>query len=101
MTTTSQDKASTDDGMPSPEEIAEYRKEIDWIDAEILRLIQRRVEISKTVGKARMAAGGTRLVHNREMAIFARYRDLGEEGRAIANALLNLGRGKLGRAGTS
>jgi chorismate mutase len=78
-------------------EIAELRKEIDWLDAEIVRLVKRRAEVSKKVGAARMAAGGPRIVVNREMDVLARYRDLGPDGRTIAMALLNLGRGKLGR----
>lgn len=78
-------------------EIAELRKEIDWLDAEIVRLVKRRAEVSKTVGAARMAAGGPRIVVNREMDVLARYRDLGPEGRKIAMALLALGRGQLGR----
>jgi chorismate mutase len=79
------------------EEIGELRKEIDWLDGEILRLVKRRVEVSKTIGAARMAAGGTRIVYNREMDVLARYRELGPEGRQLAMALLNLGRGRLGR----
>jgi chorismate mutase len=82
--------------LPSQEEINELRKEIDWLDAEILRLIKRRVEVSKRIGAARMAAGGTRIVYNREMDVLARYRDLGPEGRQLAMALLSLGRGRLG-----
>jgi len=78
-------------------EIAELRKEIDWLDAEIVRLVKRRAEVSQTIGAARMAAGGPRIVVNREMDVLARYRDLGQEGRKIAMALLELGRGKLGR----
>ena len=78
-------------------EIAELRKEIDWLDAEIVRLVKRRAEVSQQVGAARMAAGGPRIVVNREMDVLARYRDLGSEGRKIAMALLELGRGKLGR----
>jgi chorismate mutase len=78
-------------------EIAELRKEIDWLDAEIVRLVKRRAEVSQQVGAARMAAGGPRIVVNREMDVLARYRDLGPDGRTIAMALLNLGRGKLGR----
>jgi chorismate mutase len=78
-------------------EIDELRKEIDWLDAEILRLVKRRAEVSKTIGAARMAAGGPRIVVNREMDVLARYRDLGQEGRKIAMALLALGRGPLGR----
>jgi chorismate mutase len=82
---------------PADEEIAQLRKEIDWLDAEILRLVKRRVEVSKTIGAARMAAGGPRIVYNREIDVLARYRELGPEGRRLAMALLNLGRGPLGR----
>lgn len=89
--TTSTDDTQTDG------DIAELRKEIDWLDAELLRLVKRRAEVSKTIGAARMAAGGTRIVVNREMDVLARYRDLGPEGRKIAMALLALGRGPLGR----
>jgi chorismate mutase len=78
-------------------DIAELRKEIDWLDAEILRLVKRRIEVSKTIGAARMAAGGPRIVYNREIDVLARYRELGAEGRRLAMALLNLGRGPLGR----
>jgi chorismate mutase len=89
--TTSTDDTQTDG------DITELRKEIDWLDAEILRLVKRRAEVSSTIGAARMAAGGTRIVVNREMDVLARYRDLGPEGRKIAMALLALGRGPLGR----
>lgn len=78
-------------------DIDSLRTEIDQIDAEILRLVKRRVEVSKVIGAARMAAGGPRIVYNREMDVLARYRDLGPEGRQLALALLNLGRGRLGR----
>ncbi|MFI6024389.1 chorismate mutase [Amycolatopsis magusensis] len=79
------------------QDIDALRQEIDWLDKEILRLVKRRVEVSKTIGAARMAAGGTRIVYNREMDVLARYRELGPEGRELAMALLNLGRGRLGR----
>jgi chorismate mutase len=88
---------STDDNKHADSDIAELRKEIDWLDAEILRLVKRRAEVSQTIGAARMAAGGTRIVVNREMDVLARYRELGPEGRKIAMALLALGRGPLGR----
>jgi chorismate mutase len=44
-----------------------------------------------------MAAGGPRIVYNREIDVLARYRELGPEGRRLAMALLNMGRGPLGR----
>ncbi|MEB3368859.1 chorismate mutase [Saccharopolyspora mangrovi] len=89
-------------GKPSTEQAAEaitnFREEIDYLDAEILRLIKRRAEVSQQVGQARMAAGGPRIVYNREMDVLARYRELGPEGREIAMILLRLGRGRLGHS---
>lgn len=87
-----------DDAEPVPtDDIGKLRDEIDTLDTEILRLIKRRIEVSKTIGAARMAAGGTRIVYNREMDVLARYHELGPEGKQLAMALLNLGRGRLGR----
>lgn len=80
-----------------PTDLASLRSEIDQLDAEILRLVQRRTAVSKAVGSARMAAGGPRVVHGREMAVLDRYRELGVEGRELAMVLLRLGRGRLGR----
>jgi chorismate mutase len=91
------DTAELADAAVPAEDISALREEIDWLDKEILRLVKRRVEVSKTIGAVRMAAGGTRIVYNREMDVLARYRDLGPEGRQLAMALLNLGRGRLGR----
>lgn len=92
------DKDRSGPQAAAPEtEISELRTEIDWLDAEILRLVKRRIEVSKTIGAARMAAGGPRIVYNREIDVLARYRELGPEGRRLAMALLNLGRGPLGR----
>ncbi|MPZ84762.1 MAG: chorismate mutase [Actinophytocola sp.] len=95
--TTGDDTVDEKPSLPADDEIAELRKEIDWLDAEILRLVKRRIEVSKTIGAARMAAGGPRIVYNREIDVLARYRELGTEGRRLAMALLNLGRGPLGR----
>ncbi|QQQ75865.1 chorismate mutase [Saccharothrix sp. 6-C] len=78
-------------------DIDALRQEIDHLDAELLRLVKRRVEVSKVIGAARMAAGGTRIVHNREIDVINRYKDLGPEGRDLAMILLRLGRGHLGR----
>lgn len=82
--------------IPAAEEIAELRVEIDHLDAEILRLVKRRSEVSRLIGAARMAAGGPRIVYNREMAVLARFRELGAEGRELGMLLLRLGRGRLG-----
>lgn len=81
----------------SDAEIQEYRKEINRLDQVIIHAIKRRTRISQAVGRTRMSSGGTRLVHNREVAIINQFRDeLGEEGAALAGLLLRLGRGPLG-----
>lgn len=77
-------------------DLARLRSEIDRLDAEILRLVQRRTAVSQAVGNARRAAGGPRVVHGREMAVLNRYRELGKEGYELAMLLLRLGRGQLG-----
>lgn len=81
----------------STTDLAALRTEIDDLDAEILRLVQRRTAVSQAIGVARRAAGGPRVVHGREMAVLDRYRELGAEGHALAMLLLRLGRGRLGR----
>ena len=88
--------SGTDDPL-SDAESQQYRKEIDRLDRVILDAIKRRTKVSKAIGKTRMGSGGTKLVHTREVAIINQFRDeLGEEGPALANILLRLGRGKLG-----
>jgi chorismate mutase len=77
-------------------EIDDLRQEIDQLDATILQAVKRRTEVSKLIGKARMASGGTRLVHSREMKVIERYSELGPEGKDLAMLLLRLGRGRLG-----
>ena len=77
-------------------DLAALRTEIDYLDAEILRLVQRRTAVSQAIGNARRAAGGPRVVHGREMAVLDRYRELGSEGHELAMLLLRLGRGRLG-----
>ncbi|MGD9619720.1 MAG: chorismate mutase [Mycolicibacterium sp.] len=82
--------------VPDLPDIADLRKEIDRLDAVILDAVQRRTEVSQLIGKARMASGGTRLVHSREMKVIERYSALGPEGKNLAMLLLRLGRGRLG-----
>src|SRR6185437_1506100 len=76
--------------------IDELRHEIDRLDAQILAAVKRRAEVSQAIGKVRMASGGTRLVHSREMKVIERYSELGPEGKDLAMLLLRLGRGRLG-----
>jgi chorismate mutase len=96
VTVTTGSDATDATDMPAEDEIQALRIEIDQLDAEILRMVKRRSEVSQRIGKARMAAGGPRIVYNREMAVLARFRDLGAEGRELGMLLLRLGRGRLG-----
>ncbi|TCN52664.1 chorismate mutase [Rhodococcus sp. SMB37] len=85
------------DPVPTTEaEIDELRQEIDRLDAEILAAVKRRAEVSRLIGRTRMASGGTRLVHSREMKVLERFSELGQEGHTLAMLLLRLGRGRLG-----
>ena len=77
-------------------DIDDLRQEIDQLDATILEAVKRRTEVSKLIGKARMASGGTRLVHSREMKVIERYSEIGPDGKDLAMLLLRLGRGRLG-----
>ena len=83
-------------GASQAPDIDDLRQEIDRLDATILEAVQRRTEVSQMIGKARMASGGTRLVHSREMKVIERYSVLGPEGKNLAMLLLRLGRGRLG-----
>ena len=88
---------NTTETQATAHDIDALRKEIDVLDAELLRLIKRRAEVSGIIGAARMAAGGTRLVHNREIDVLNRYKELGPDGKDLAMILLKLGRGPMGR----
>lgn len=77
-------------------DIDDLRLEIDELDAAILAAVKRRAEVSQAIGKVRMASGGTRLVHSREMKVIDRYSELGPEGKDLAMLLLRMGRGRLG-----
>lgn len=88
----------TGGGTPlAEEEIQALRQEIDRLDSEILAAIKRRSEVSRIIGQTRMASGGPRLVHSREMKVLDRFSELGREGHTLAMLLLRLGRGPLGR----
>ena len=90
------DETPAPEEVPAPDEIEALRVEIDQLDTEILRLVKRRSEVSQRIGRARMAAGGPKIVYNREMAVLARFRELGADGRELGMILLRLGRGRLG-----
>jgi chorismate mutase len=70
------------------------RKQIDAMDEAIVRLVGERARLSARVQRARMNAGGTRVQLGRERVVVDSYRSaLGEDGPAVAEALLRLCRG--------
>ena len=76
--------------------IADLRTEIDACDTEIIRLVQRRLEVSAEIGELRRAAGGTRLSLAREQQVVARFQDaLGPDGATLGLLLLRHARGRL------
>lgn len=76
--------------------IGELRQEIDACDTGIIELIQRRLAISREIGRLRTTAGGTRLSLSREQQILARFQSaLGPDGAALGLMLLRQGRGRL------
>jgi len=84
--------------VPQDQEgIDTLRLEIDAIDTELVRLIQRRTALSHAIGTARQSLGGPRMVYSREMAVLERFRDLGPSGTDLGMMLLAMGRGRLGR----
>jgi chorismate mutase len=74
--------------------IAEGRARIDALDDEIIALVQRRLEVSRGNQQARMAIGGGRVEHGRELEIMNHYAAaLGRPGGTFALALLEVMRG--------
>ncbi|MBE1489718.1 chorismate mutase [Plantactinospora soyae] len=76
--------------------IAGLRERIDQIDESLIQLWLQRTRLSRQIGAARVAAGGTRVVLSRESEILRRFREgLGDEGVQVALLLLRAGRGPL------
>jgi chorismate mutase len=74
--------------------IAEGRARIDALDEEIIGLVQNRLEVSRRNQQARIAIGGGRVEHGRELEIMNHYASaLGRPGGALALALLEVMRG--------
>lgn len=85
----------TPDAAPPDEVIAQGRTRIDELDQQIVALVQERMAVSRGIQQARIAAGGRRVEHGRELQIVDRYaKALGQPGSALALTLLELCRGK-------
>jgi chorismate mutase len=75
--------------------IDRLREQIDAIDDEIVAIVLRRIAVSKQIQAVRMAHGGRRREHSRELKIVNTYVDsLGRTGSQLALTLLELARGR-------
>jgi chorismate mutase len=96
---TNQDQSTDETPVALTEEeaaavIAGGRARIDELDEQIIALVQTRLEVSKRNQMARIAAGGGRVNHGRELEIMNRYSSvLGRPGGALALAMLEVMRG--------
>jgi chorismate mutase len=87
---------TTNDAADPQVRIAHLRARIDEIDGTLIDLWRERAELSRQVGAARVAAGGTRLALSREREILDRFHAaLGAEGTELGLLLLRAGRGRL------
>ena len=81
--------------MQAPtDNIDPLRARIEAIDARLAELVAERCRVSEQVQRARLAAGGPRVVPSREAEIIRQWQErLGPPGGQIAQALLELARG--------
>jgi chorismate mutase len=87
--------ASELDAESALAEIVRLREQIDEVDAELVSIVQRRVALSKQIQAVRMAHGGRRREHSRELKIVNTYVEgLGRGGSQLALTLLELCRGR-------
>jgi chorismate mutase len=83
-----------DDSADDAAAIETLRGQIDALDTAISRLVAERAQLSRRIQTARVNAGGTRIELGRERAILEHYRAaLGQEGPAVADAILRACRG--------
>jgi chorismate mutase len=78
---TTENKVTINTAPAEAVDFGRFGEEIGKLDAEILRLVQHRTKISRGIGAARLATGGPRVVYKQDIAVLARFRELGPEGR--------------------
>jgi chorismate mutase len=87
---------STLDSVLKTDDTDAVRNLINQLDDELIRLWRLRATASVCIGSLRVAAGGTRIVLNREGQIISKYAvNLGSLGQDLALLVLRAGRGAL------
>lgn len=85
------------DADPGPSDVTALRTEVDALDAQVIVLLQQRLELSRRIQALRVAGGGPRVQHAREAEVLRAWQDgLGASGATIALEVLALCRGRLG-----
>ncbi|WP_433831143.1 chorismate mutase [Actinoplanes sp. CA-015351] len=79
------------EATPAPDAAA-LDEQMRRLDHELLQLVQRRTELARRLAERRVAEGGTRYVHEHELAVVRRYRSLGPDGPALGLLLLRMAR---------
>lgn len=77
---------------PSGERVAVLRDHMARLDGELIALIRRRTAVARRLGQARVATGGSRFVHDEEIALVRAFGQLGPAGQDLAMILVRLGR---------
>ncbi len=86
------------DAPSTSDAISAGRARIDELDEQIVALVQQRVATSREIQQARLAEGGRRVAHSRELQIVDRYvQAFGEPGARLAMTLLEIARGRTDR----
>ncbi|WP_309031214.1 chorismate mutase [Streptomyces alfalfae] len=82
----------------APRDIARLRERIDALDRSLIGTLKQRLETSREIQRIRTEGGGPPLDFKREVSIRGRYaEELGEGGADLAEALLEMCRGRSSR----
>ncbi|MFK0060043.1 chorismate mutase [Streptomyces werraensis] len=85
------------DSEPTARDIARLRQQIDALDRSLIGTLKQRLAASREIQRIRTERGGSPLDTGRELAVRDRYaQELGESGTSLAEALLELCRGRSG-----
>ncbi|MFD4349960.1 chorismate mutase [Streptomyces coelicoflavus] len=86
---------TTTDEETEPRDIARLRERIDDLDRSLIGALKQRLETSREIQRIRTGGGGSPLDSGRERSVRSRYaEELGEGGAGLAEALLEMCRGR-------
>ncbi|WP_217166115.1 chorismate mutase [Streptomyces sp. AC512_CC834] len=86
---------TTTAGEAAPRDIARLRERIDDLDRSLIGTLKQRLETSREIQRIRTGGGGAPLDSGRELSVRGRYaEELGEGGAGLAEALLEMCRGR-------